>query len=105
MVSGTASSLALLRMPDLTRRRHGPVVFVHGCFWYGCRQPDIARLRTLSLGMRNCKRSVERDRLVESELESIGWHLVCVWQQESVTVSEETPLGVRDARLDPTRKG
>lgn len=67
--------------PDLVLRKHGAVVFVHGCFWHGhdCRHFRLPGTRTeFWAGKIGANR--ERDASAVSKLLEAGWRVAIVWE-------------------------
>jgi len=75
---------ALPGRPDIVLRRHGTVVFVHGCFWYrhaACRRattPKTNRRFWLGKFRANLRRNAGNQR----DLRGAGWRVVVVWECE-----------------------
>jgi DNA mismatch endonuclease, patch repair protein len=57
------------------------VVFIHGCFWHGCRKcggrPSKSRRAFWSEKVR---RNKLRDKKVASTLRSSGWRVITFWE-------------------------
>ena len=69
--------------PDIVLPKHRTVILVHGCFWHGC--PNCKKGCTLpktnvSFWRRKIQGNIERDKLVQAELERVGWNVVTVWE-------------------------
>ena len=68
--------------PDIVLPKYKTVIFVNGCFWHkheGCRyfvwprnNPEFWKKKILS--------NVARDEKNHRELESMGWHVIVVWE-------------------------
>ena len=71
--------------PDVLLPRYRTVVFVHGCFWH--QHPDCkGSLRPKSnteYWDKKLTRNVERDAQTKVQLESLGWHVITVWECET----------------------
>lgn len=73
--------------PDIVLPKHRTVIFVHGCFWHGCKKCDrgtrIPKTNTEFWVQKiegNCRRDSEsRKKLIE-----LGWQVIVVWQCETV---------------------
>ena len=73
-----------LGKPDVVMPKYKTVIFVNGCFWHkheGCRyfvwpksNPEFWKKKILS--------NVARDEKNYRELESMGWHVIVVWECE-----------------------
>jgi DNA mismatch endonuclease (patch repair protein) len=70
--------------PDLAFPARRKVIFVHGCFWH--RHPDpeckLSRMPKSRLDFWGPKLQGNRDRDLrdQSELESLGWRYLVVWE-------------------------
>ena len=68
--------------PDLVMRKHGVVVFVHGCFWHGhagCRFATVPATRTeFWTGKIAANRA--RDDAKSAQLMASGWRVAVVWE-------------------------
>ena len=68
--------------PDIVLPRHGKVIFVHGCFWHGhsgcprSKRPSTNR----DFWDKKIDGNIERDKLFQRELRSMGWKVLVVWQ-------------------------
>lgn len=69
--------------PDIILRRHGAIIQVNGCFWHqhGCSISNVPRTRT-EYWLPKLARNVERDRIIERLLISMGWRVLTVWECE-----------------------
>lgn len=67
--------------PDIVLPRYRMVVFVHGCFWHSHNCPRGTRPRSnMAFWTSKLDRNIERDRVVRSRLEALGWQVVIVWE-------------------------
>ena len=76
--------------PDLVFPRRRVVVFVHGCFWHrhrNCANCTTPKTRA-DFWQRKFKTNVTRDQKAISQLESMGWTCITIWECE--TASEAT---------------
>lgn len=70
--------------PDLVLRKYHSVIFVNGCFWHahpGCscyRKPSS----NIAFWEEKVRRNKERDAADVAALESLGWHVMVVWECE-----------------------
>jgi DNA mismatch endonuclease (patch repair protein) len=71
--------------PDIVLPGRGVVVFVHGCFWHshhGCRAGGVPKTRR-EFWIPKLKRTSARDELAKTQLESMGWRVVVIWECET----------------------
>jgi DNA mismatch endonuclease, patch repair protein len=72
--------------PDVVFRTRRLVVFIHGCFWH--QHPDkhcrLARMPKSRLDFWEPKLKANRDRDIrtKSELETLGWTVLEIWECE-----------------------
>ncbi|MGC3938747.1 very short patch repair endonuclease [Roseobacter sp. EG26] len=70
--------------PDIILPKYRTAIFVHGCFWHrheGCSNATMPKTRT-DFWTEKFRRTVERDQVKQSELESLGWQVLTVWECE-----------------------
>ncbi|MCW1914703.1 very short patch repair endonuclease [Luteolibacter sp. GHJ8] len=67
--------------PDLVLPKYQVVIFVHGCFWHGHEHcPDFKMPKSKTeWWTAKIEGNRARDARVESELRSLGWHVVTLW--------------------------
>jgi len=68
--------------PDITMKKYGAALFVHGCFWH---MHDCPRFKqpggeNAEFWQNKLSRNVERDREVTGTLLSSGWRQFVVWE-------------------------
>lgn len=71
--------------PDIVLRKHGTVVFVHGCFWHrhgACKPGRREPKSNVEFWRAKFKRNVERDAENVEALRADGWKVVVVWECE-----------------------
>ena len=71
--------------PDMVLRRHGAVIFVHGCFWH--RHSELScPLARWPKSRLSWKPKLEGNRLrdlrIQEELVQLGWRVLVVWECE-----------------------
>ena len=89
-------STGLPGKPDITLKRYGAVVFVHGCFWHwhGCKNSRMPN-SNVKYWQQKIAGNVERDKSHRSALENAGWRVVVIWECE---VPEALPSLERSLR-------
>lgn len=72
--------------PDIVLPRHHTVVEVHGCFWHQHRCP-LGKLpkSNLEYWLPKLERNRQRDVATRRRLRRLGWHVVVVWECETVS--------------------
>lgn len=70
--------------PDMVFPRLKTVVFINGCFWHGhddkgCKLARIPK-SNIQFWVNKIKVNRERDKKNWNKLESLGWHVVLVWE-------------------------
>lgn len=67
--------------PDIALRKHGAVVFIHGCFWHlhGCKHSRIPRTRH-DWWEDKLTANRSRDARAVAALEELGWKVLTVWE-------------------------
>jgi DNA mismatch endonuclease (patch repair protein) len=68
--------------PDIVLRRHGSVIFVHGCFWHQHSKCSRSKRPSSRVDYWNPKleANVKRDTRVRVELRRLGWRVLTVWE-------------------------
>lgn len=77
--------------PDIVLPRYRAVVMVHGCFWHhhGCKNSVWPKTRR-AFWRDKIMATVKRDRRTISDLKSLGWRVVVLWEcqtRERATLS------------------
>ena len=71
--------------PDIVLPKYKIALFVHGCFWHrheGCKYSTIPKTRT-EFWIEKFRNNVERDKLNQAKLISMGWTPLIVWECET----------------------
>ena len=71
--------------PDIVLPKYKIAFFVHGCFWHrheGCKLSTIPKIRT-EFWMEKFRGNVERDKLNQAKLISMGWTPLIIWECET----------------------
>jgi DNA mismatch endonuclease, patch repair protein len=73
----------LLGHPDFYFTSQRVVLFVHGCFWHGCRT-CARRIPTSnrSFWVEKIEANVRRDRRVARQLRRMGFSVLTIWEHE-----------------------
>ncbi len=70
--------------PDIVLKKHGIVIFVHGCFWHqhkGCVEASSPKTNT-TYWCSKLQSNVDRDRRTRSLLRRRGWRVFRFWECE-----------------------
>lgn len=79
------ASRALPGSPDLSNRRAGWAIFVHGCFWHGHAGCQLSSTPKSNVGFWTAKLEANRrrDRRKTRELRALGLTVFTIWQCET----------------------
>ncbi|MBR0352185.1 MAG: DNA mismatch endonuclease Vsr [Oscillospiraceae bacterium] len=70
--------------PDIVLPKYHTVIFIHGCFWH--RHPFCGYATSPKTNEEYWQKKFElnsaRDRKSIEELESMGWHVIVIWECE-----------------------
>lgn len=71
--------------PDIVLRRHGKIIFIHGCFWHGHKRcPRSARPSTRrAFWNRKLDQNLNRDRRFRTALRRMKWKVLVLWECET----------------------
>lgn len=69
--------------PDIVLPKYRTVIFVNGCFWYmhDCKMFVMPKSR-IEYWEPKLLRNKQRDEEVKTELETMGWRVIVVWECE-----------------------
>jgi DNA mismatch endonuclease, patch repair protein len=68
--------------PDLVFRKHGAVVFIHGCFWHGhkgCKY-FVPPKTNIEWWLNKINTTRKKDEENKSKLKKQGWKVISVWE-------------------------
>lgn len=68
--------------PDIVFGSATVAVFIDGCFWHGCPTHGTMPKTRSEYWATKFRANQERDRLVDSALETAGWKVVRRWEHE-----------------------
>jgi len=79
--------------PDLILKKHGAIIFIHGCFWHGhsCRFFVWPKSNT-EYWQKKIRGNIERDKRTHTLLREQGWRVFIVWECELNKERQETVL-------------
>lgn len=70
--------------PDLFLPRHRIAVFVHGCFWHGCRRCFVPPKRNRAWWRDKIACTQRRDRRKSHQLRQLGISTITLWEHDDV---------------------
>lgn len=70
--------------PDIVLPGRKAIIFVHGCFWHGhdCKRGSRTPKANADYWTRKLAGNVARDSRTRTELETLGWRVLVVWECE-----------------------
>lgn len=80
--------------PDIVLPKYRTVIFVHGCFWHqhpGCKAAVIPKTNT-NFWSAKLEGNVKRDDRNISELITLGWQCLIVWECEVANSKKQKQL-------------
>ena len=81
--------------PDIVLPKYKTVIFVNGCFWHGhqgCRYFVVPKTNT-EFWMNKIDTNRIRDQKKMSELETMGWKVIVIWECELKPGKQDDTLG------------
>jgi DNA mismatch endonuclease (patch repair protein) len=78
--------------PDFVFVSARTAVFVDGCFWHGCPTHATQPKNNAEFWRRKIAANITRDRRVNRELRSRGWHVLRIWEHELARKNEHRLL-------------
>lgn len=70
--------------PDIVLKKYKTAIFVNGCFWHGhqnCKYFVLPKTRT-EWWMQKITNTQKRDQKAKTELHTLGWHTITIWECE-----------------------
>lgn len=68
---------------DIVFTRQKVAVFVDGCFWHGCPEHRTLPKNNAEWWRQKLQSNVDRDRRTDSELTTLGWTVLRIWEHEA----------------------
>ena len=72
--------------PDIVLPKFRTAIFVHGCFWHGCKKcgrgTKLPKTNT-EFWTQKIAENCRRDSQTEKKLVELGWRVIVVWQCET----------------------
>ena len=72
----------ILGKPDFVFRRKKVAVFIDSDFWHGHPRRCIMPKSNLSYWQSKIERNRQRDKAVNKQLKSMGWHIIRIWEYD-----------------------
>ena len=85
--------------PDIAFTARRVAVFVDGCFWHACPEHGSKPRANDWYWTPKLARNVERDRVADQTLAAAGWHVVRIWEHESLEQALGAVIAVVGARV------
>src|SRR4051812_38265580 len=79
-ITGWRRHVSLPGRPDFTFPKHRVAVFVHGCFWHGCKKCYREPTSNVAFWTAKLSRNKRRDRKAVRELRRTGYRVVTLWE-------------------------
>jgi DNA mismatch endonuclease (patch repair protein) len=70
--------------PDIVLPKYKTVIFVHGCFWHqhkNCKYAYKPQSR-INFWEEKLSSNADRDKKIHSELKTLGWNVIVIWECE-----------------------
>lgn len=76
--------------PDIVLPKYKTIIFVNGCFWHGHDNCKYFRLPKSNIAFWKDKieRNIARDTRTDTQLKSLGWRVIRVWECDIKTITE-----------------
>jgi DNA mismatch endonuclease (patch repair protein) len=68
--------------PDFVFKRKKIAVFVHGCFWHGCRKYRTIPETNSEFWLKKIEGNRRRDQFSELKLKKEGWTIIKIWEHD-----------------------
>jgi DNA mismatch endonuclease, patch repair protein len=81
-IKGWRRSQQVFGKPDFIFPKLKLAIFVDGCFWHGCPKHGTRPKSNRAYWRRKLSSNKSRDKLVNRELQKLGWWVLRIWQHE-----------------------
>lgn len=81
-ISGWRRNVPLLGQPDFIFKKFGIAVFIHGCFWHGCKLHFRQPVENSEYWSKKIERNRKRDLYVCRSLRKLGWSVLTFWEHD-----------------------
>jgi DNA mismatch endonuclease (patch repair protein) len=88
--------------PDIVFSRKRICVFIHGCFWHGCRNCIDGTRKVKSnqqYWIQKIRTNQKRDRIKQKKLRDLGWKVFVIWECQIPETKQLTLLANRIKRV------
>lgn len=69
--------------PDITLKDEKIAIFLHGCFWHGCKKCYRKPQNNKDFWKDKVKNNRARDKRNEKALKSNGWEVITIWEHDT----------------------
>lgn len=81
--------------PDFVFIRKRVVIFVHGCFWHGCKRHCIYPKTNKLFWNKKIEDNIRRDREVLRKMKNRGWTVLVIWEHQIKSNPEKVLIKIR----------
>lgn len=85
--------------PDLILLDLDVAIFVHGCFWHGCKTCFVVPKTNTDWWLRKIDETRRRDRRKSAHLRALGYSVVTFWEHDSKSRVERRIRSILASRL------
>ena len=72
----------ILGSPDIILKDKKIAIFIHGCFWHGCKKCYVAPSSNKEFWVNKLEKNVVRDKKNINVLRKHGWVVIIIWEHE-----------------------
>jgi DNA mismatch endonuclease, patch repair protein len=91
--------------PDVVFTKQKIAIYVHGCFWHGCRDHQRNTKANVKWWADKIKANKQRDAASTAAPEAAGWRVVRVWEHEAPDEAADRIAELVLATATPDRRG
>ena len=82
--------------PDIVLPKYKTVIFVHGCFWHGCKSCNKkAPMHNSQYWILKIQRNIHRDEVNRQQLQTLGYKVIEIWEHDFKKLPSETLLRIK----------
>lgn len=68
--------------PDITLKDRKIAIYIHGCFWHGCKRCYRKPVNNKGFWEEKLKNNIERDKRNIKKIKNLGWIALVFWEHE-----------------------